>query len=1487
MKIYRLCIVAFLLLISSSMIVFPSNGEIARYAGVLNTLNYKVAVESIDLSAIEQHIRYLSSIESRLSGYPGCDRAAKHIFSKFQEYGLSDVQFQNFSVTVPVDYGASLHLASSSGNRSFKLYPLWPNLVATVSLKDEGITGPLIYVGDGALSDLNYKKVEGSIALMEFNSGSRWLNLVAHGAKAVIFIAPQFTVADEAGTKVISQPISFPRFWISHDDAAYLRQLIEKEPVYVRVSSSMEWELRETRNVLGFINGTKYPDKIIVLSSHYDSFSIVPSLAPGAEEAVGIAVLMELAKFFKDHPPAYTIMFAALSGHHQGYLGANALVREYILNKKCSPISKEWYDRVILMLNIDLNTESKSVGTTIFGAYLQYIGWIEDDVKPLQSFITGELRQSIEQALGKKLDVLSYEGGLQAEWGMLYQYMVPLHIFPFDGQVFRLAGGPSLNIMTSFAIRKFKDLPLDTFDKVDIRNLKDQLEFIYPCLYALANLDLEIMNDAYLYMFKDWRGEGTYTTLKGTVVEYRVEKAWYNPVPNALVAVCQFYGYTNFPYIMWWDGVVYTFADENGNFEVPGLTPETGPGNIEQPDVIILPFVINSTGSILYAPDKGQHAFSTATIGLHIGRRFFDAGYVVTFECGNVVFFDFYDPELVTMPLDGSTDLGVYEFTTHSLPESFYVMTNKDPRRGFTLSVAFIQPERPAEFLIKTSYAQNYPLASFINASRENPEGTGYKVKKGEQLFITNTALHAAEQLYWINDYRMREISKSQVRIPNALINHNSTCVLIQNAYKALDKHLYDVSYQYSVLAWIKELRAYRQIRSAAEDSVLSLPFIAALLVPFSFLAEKLFFSSKGMKRLLLTVILACGFVSVLSIFHPGFYIANNVILLFIGFVLLVLVIPAIVFQFNVIKETVRWVRSITIGRPSAEMGAGAAFLLAYQIGCEHIRKRKLRSALTFISITMTVIALSLFTSVTALSAPKAIPVEGTPMYEGIMIKPLHWGETKVGIGERIVEIIRARYGSEAIIVPRAWLYSQGSKQFPMIRIIGPSGTKAYILAILGLTPEEAEVTQIDKALTSGRWFISQDRLTCIISEDLAQRLGIEKSGANINLLGLNFTVIGIINGEILESLNDLNGEPLTPIMLIPYAGWDVHATDETVLIVPYEDVLSLSGMVMSVAVKFENTTLLNEATDWAFNTFNRPVYMAADGEIKMYSRQYSITFFGWESQIVPLAIILFSILNIMMGSVYSRRREIFTLSTTGLSPLHISGIFLAESTIYAIVGALTGYLIANAIGTIGNYIMPGMIYLNFSSSRVVMSLGGAMAVTILSSLYPLIVVSKMVTPSLERVWKIPTKPKGGKWMIPLPFQVGDEKELRGVIAYIWEYLSLHSSDVSPTFSARNIRYEERADYHVISANLRMEPYEAGVSQEVQFIFTRDPVKDRYVIELDFNLITGERSLWLSLTGNFAYLIRKQLLLWRSLSIEERIKYEEKSTSPYLSRARV
>lgn len=85
----------------------------------------------------------------------------------------------------------------------------------------------------------------------------------------------------------------------------------------------------QTQNITGYIKGTSQPDSFIVFTAHYDHLGKMGdgTIFPGANDnASGIAMLLNLARYYSSHPPDYSIVFVALGAEEAGLLGAKYFV---------------------------------------------------------------------------------------------------------------------------------------------------------------------------------------------------------------------------------------------------------------------------------------------------------------------------------------------------------------------------------------------------------------------------------------------------------------------------------------------------------------------------------------------------------------------------------------------------------------------------------------------------------------------------------------------------------------------------------------------------------------------------------------------------------------------------------------------------------------------------------------------------------------------------------------------------------------------------------------------------------------------------------------------------------------------------------------------------------------------------------------------------------------------------------------------------------
>ena len=113
----------------------------------------------------------------------------------------------------------------------------------------------------------------------------------------------------------------------------------------------------EVVDVLGVLPGTSDPQRVIVISGHYDTrvrdVRDVTSDAPGAnDDGSGTAAVIEAARVLCKHRFPATLVFAALAGEEQGLLGGRILA-EYA-------VKQGWFVEANLNNDIVGNTEGLS-----------------------------------------------------------------------------------------------------------------------------------------------------------------------------------------------------------------------------------------------------------------------------------------------------------------------------------------------------------------------------------------------------------------------------------------------------------------------------------------------------------------------------------------------------------------------------------------------------------------------------------------------------------------------------------------------------------------------------------------------------------------------------------------------------------------------------------------------------------------------------------------------------------------------------------------------------------------------------------------------------------------------------------------------------------------------------------------------------------------------------------------------------------------------
>jgi len=123
---------------------------------------------------------------------------------------------------------------------------------------------------------------------------------------------------------------------------------IKKIPGRVRVNIEEQFKrLYLSRNVASMVQGTSVRDSFIVFTAHYDHLGQMGdgTYFPGANDnASGTSMVLNLAKYFSEHPSKYSVVFICFSGEELGLLGSG-----YFVNNPLFPLSK-----IKFLVNLDI-----------------------------------------------------------------------------------------------------------------------------------------------------------------------------------------------------------------------------------------------------------------------------------------------------------------------------------------------------------------------------------------------------------------------------------------------------------------------------------------------------------------------------------------------------------------------------------------------------------------------------------------------------------------------------------------------------------------------------------------------------------------------------------------------------------------------------------------------------------------------------------------------------------------------------------------------------------------------------------------------------------------------------------------------------------------------------------------------------------------------------------------------------------------------------
>ncbi len=421
--------------------------------------------------ALKQVAFMCNNIGPRLSGSPQAARAVEYVADEMRKLGL-EVRLEK--VMVPhwvrgVETGELVQFPGMAAGTTQKV--VLTALGGSVATSAEGMTAPVVVVNNfDELNALGEAKVKGKIVLYNVKFDEQlaaqgfgteaYGQAVAYrggGASAAAKLGAVAALNRSAGGKAYRLPHTggmgyadgvpkIPAAAVAAEDAEMIAHLAAQGEVKLKLTLTPQTlPDAESANVIADLKGSEFPDQIVIVSGHLDSWD----LGTGAlDDAAGVAVAMQVANLCKQLglKPKRTIRVIAWMNEENGLRGGTT----YFQNQRNNLTNH------IAAIESDLGA-GHPTGISAF-VKPQAVPMLQPIANLLQSSGAGLLRIS--------------SGPVEADISPLQQAGVP-------------GFGPIQDNRTYF---DYHHTPADTFDKIVPRELAENAAVMAVLAYAIAGL---------------------------------------------------------------------------------------------------------------------------------------------------------------------------------------------------------------------------------------------------------------------------------------------------------------------------------------------------------------------------------------------------------------------------------------------------------------------------------------------------------------------------------------------------------------------------------------------------------------------------------------------------------------------------------------------------------------------------------------------------------------------------------------------------------------------------------------------------------------------------------------------------------------------------------------------------------------------------------------------------------------------------------------
>ncbi len=938
----------------------------------------------------------------------------------------------------------------------------------------------------------------------------------------------------------------------------------------------------------------------------------------------------------------------------------------------------------------------------------------------------------------------------------------------------------------------------------------------------------------------------------------------------------------------------YALADSEGDFQFTGVASK----KLVQHKVIIEGYKYDNNGRIIWAIDKkqtGKNAYRVKMQRLDMETK------LVMFGCRQTTLFDLLTPRTFRY----MTKVEVLDGARDAQPMHYWF--SRIDTRSSTIASVFLEPDVFLKMTLSDTVLNRKMI--LIHSKPGDPAGNGYDLEEWPIIPATNH--RAASDMWTLLKPRISNLEKHGIVNQRIRSLEQQGAKALADATTAWNEKRYDDFMKESRTAWALASRVYLDVDQTQKDVLVGVLFYIALFIPFAYCMERVLFAFADIhKRILGFLAILSAVIALIYSVHPAFQLTYSPMVVILAFFILGLsVMVSLIIFFRFEKEMIL-LQQRAHRTQTSEISKWKAFTSAFVIGVSNLRRRKIRTFLTCLTLTILTFTIMSFTAVKSLRQHTYVLYSDSTPYFGLFMKNMGWQD----LPRETLGIVSNDFDQSGIVAPRGWLELK-DRTTSAVTPVSFKGRNEEVKGLIGLSYREPEISSINSILVEGSWLEKGNPKQVLLSREMAERLG-AKAGDTVQVWGNDFILTGIFDGRKFTDHTDLDGEPMTPVIfpsaaaqelseveaeaiesgedIDTFQGRYTHIPGQVTAIVPYDTLMAMGGNLKAVAIAPVSGVFPQETVNGLVDRYGLPIFSCDRSGTYICQASDSMNYSGVPNIIIPLIISALIVLNTMITSVYERKKEIAVYTSIGMAPTHVSFLFIAEAIAFAVISVVVGYLIAQTASGLlaGTPLWAGMTA-NYSSMAGVAAMILVIAVTLISVIYPSKVAANIAIPDVNRSWKMPdTETNTIEATLPFLLKHEEQKDAGG---FLLEYIEAHNDVSHGLFSSSELEVNfgqeplpkstcdllEGCPDHItcfrFNTRVWLAPFDFGVKQQVELRFRPAKAHPQFLeAVLIIDRESGEIGAWKRLNKDFINAIRKQFLIWRSLDPEKQKSFRDK-----------